>query len=71
MDNKQGENKMNIEHIEKLELGESCEYCLEDDEFNGKEFYIMEDGSTICCDSSDCRNTHVENMNLENIEVEA
>jgi len=53
---------MNIEHIEKLELGESCEYCLEDSE--DKEFYIMEDGSTICCDSSDCRNTHFENMNF-------
>lgn len=57
---------MNIEHIEKLELGESCEYCFSDDEFGSEEFYIMEDGSTICCDSPECRKQHYEDMVFSN-----
>lgn len=57
---------MNIEHIKKLELGDQCEYCFASDDSGSEEFYIMEDGSTICCDSPECRTQHYEDLIFAN-----
>ena len=57
---------MNIKHIKKLELGDQCEYCFADDDSGSEEFYIMEDGSTICCDSPECRTQHYEDLIFAN-----